>query len=112
MYIKNFSGNQKNSTGNQANQTNQADQSNKADQANKASQKNALQREIIMQEADYGKSVNEKVKLEFEIRKIKEEEAQLRISLHGKELMMAKLQQDMKIAEEAIHKTKKKLNLI
>ncbi|MEK7598460.1 MAG: hypothetical protein AAB487_01870 [Patescibacteria group bacterium] len=106
MYSKNFSGNQKSNAGDQTNQTNQTNQ------ADKASQKNVLQREIIMQEADYRKSVNEKVKLEFEIRKIKEEEAQLRISLQGKELGLAKMQQDMKIAEEAIHKTKKKLNLI
>lgn len=90
MYIRNYPGSQKNDNGNN-------DKNNKPDSSG---QRGAIQREIIMKEGDYRKVINEKVKIDFEIKKLNEDEAQIRNNLREKQLSLTRLEQDKKNLEE------------
>ena len=101
MYIRNYAGNQRKDDGNEDN--------NKSDTAG---QRSPLQREIIMKEGDYRKVINEKVKIDFEIKKLNQDEAQIRTNLREKQLSLTRLEQDKKNLEEDLSRLKKKLNLL
>lgn len=83
-----------------------------SDDQDKARQRSAIQREMIMQEADLRRSVNEKANLEVEIRQLKNDEAHIKISLQEKETRLGRLAQDISRAETEMKELKKKLNTL
>jgi chromosome segregation ATPase len=78
----------------------------------KTRQRSAIQREIIMQEADYRRSINEKIRLETEIRQLKNDEAHIRVSLQEKQEHLSHLEQDIARSDREIRELKKKLNTL
>jgi len=78
----------------------------------RARHRSAIQREMIMQEADLRRSVNEKAKLEVEIRQLKNDEAHIKISLQEREARLNRLAQDISRAEAEMKELKKKLNVL
>lgn len=93
-------------------QNNNNDGDSQDDKRDKSRQKNDIQREIIMQEADMSKVMNEKVQLEAEIRAIKKEEAHLKINLQDKQGRLSKIEYELTQAEVILKNLKRKMNLL
>ena len=78
----------------------------------KSRRRSVVQREIVMQEADYRRSINEKIKLEAEVRQLKNDEAHIRISLQEKQTHLTRLEQEIARGDSELHDLKKKLNTL
>ena len=78
----------------------------------KSSKRSVVQREIVMQEADYRRSINEKIKLEAEVRQLKNDEAHIRISLQEKQTHLTRLEQEITRTDSELRDLKKKLNTL
>jgi len=105
MYINNYPSNQrKNEKSDSGDKT--------AKKPDTANEKSAVQREIIMQEADNRRMVNEKVKIDFEVKKLKQDETELRINLRDRQLRLSRLEQEIKTSEDNLSRLRRKLNLL
>ena len=91
---------------------NQIQNQNNQNAQDKTRQKNEIQREIVMQEADYKKRLNEKVQIESEMRDLKRKEDQLRASIQEKQIRLARLEQEILVSDMALKNLRKKLNLV
>lgn len=80
--------------------------------AEKSRHRSVIQREIMMKDADYRRSVNEKMQIETELRGLKNEEAHIRVSLLEKQARLIKLEQDIRRSDGELSELKKKLNLL
>jgi septal ring factor EnvC (AmiA/AmiB activator) len=78
----------------------------------KSRRRSVIQREIVMQEADYRRSINEKIKLEAEVRQLKNDEAHIRVSLQEKQAQLTHLEQEVARADSELRELKKKLNTL
>jgi septal ring factor EnvC (AmiA/AmiB activator) len=78
----------------------------------KARHRSAIQREIMMRELDYKRSVNEKIQVEAELKRLKNEEAHIRLSLQEKQTRLLKLEQDIARSDGELRDLKKKLNTL
>lgn len=78
----------------------------------KARHRSVIQREIIMKDADYRRSVNEKIQIETEVKRLKNEEAHIRVSLLEKQARLLRLEQDIARSDGELHDLRKKLNLL
>lgn len=78
----------------------------------KSRQRNAIQREIIMTEADQRKFLNEKNALEMEIRQLRHEEDRLKIELKEKQSKLERNDYEILQIDNQIKGLKKKLNLL
>lgn len=78
----------------------------------KSRRRSVIQREVVMQEADYRRSINEKIKLEAEVRQLKNDEAHIRISLQEKQAQLTRLEQEVARSDSELRELKKKLNTL
>ena len=78
----------------------------------KSRSRNDIQREIMMQESELRKKLNEKILIEAEIRKFKKEIARIRVELQQKQDGFSKMDYEILQIEESIKSLKKKLYLI
>ena len=76
----------------------------------KTRQKNNLQREIMMKEMDYKKIFSEKIKLDAEVRKLKNDEAHIKVGLQERQTRLMKLEQDIARSDAELHELRKKFN--
>ncbi|PIR73592.1 MAG: hypothetical protein COU40_01685 [Candidatus Moranbacteria bacterium CG10_big_fil_rev_8_21_14_0_10_35_21] len=88
-------------------------QSNQPGEEKKDSRKiNDIQREIVMQESDLHKKLEEKTRLEAEVRALKKETARIKIQMQEKQIALDKLSYELVQFEAEIKKLKKEMNLI
>jgi chromosome segregation ATPase len=80
--------------------------------AEKARQKNVLQREVMMQEIDFKRKTTEKMKLEGEVRALKNQEAHVRVSLQEKQSSLSRLDQDISKMDMELRDMRKKLSAL
>ncbi len=78
----------------------------------KVRQKNEIQRQIIMQEADYKKRLNEKVQIESEMRDLKRKDDQIQASILEKRTRLARLEQEIIVSDTELKNLRKKLSLV
>ncbi len=78
----------------------------------KTRQKNEIQRQIVMQEADYKKRLNEKIQIESEMRDLKRKEDQIRAGIQEKQSRLSRLEQEILVSDTALKNLRKKLNLV
>jgi len=97
---------------NSSNNGAQADNEKQAHDAEKGRQRNTIQRDMIMVESDYKKYANEKNTLDMEIRALKKDEAQIKISLHEKQERLSKAEYELVQLDVALKGLKKKLNSV
>jgi len=74
--------------------------------------RSAIQRETIMKDADYRRSVNEKIQIEAEINRLKNDEAHIKLSLQERQARLLKLEQEISRLDGEMRDLKKKLNLL
>lgn len=78
----------------------------------KTRRKNAIQREIIMKDSDYRRSISEKIQIESELKRLRNDEARVRMSLQERQTRLTKLEQDIAHSDEDLRELRKKLNLL
>jgi septal ring factor EnvC (AmiA/AmiB activator) len=78
----------------------------------KLRQRNDLQREMIMKEGDYKKILNQKIKLEAEIRGQEKDEERIKVAVQAKKKQIEKIDQEIRMVEAELKNLKKKMNLI
>ena len=78
----------------------------------KAKHQSVIQREIMMKEVDYKRSVNEKIQIDSDIKRLKNEEAHIRVSIQEMQPRLLKLEQDIARADEELRNLKRKLNTL
>ena len=84
----------------------------KASSQDKSRKRSDLQREIVMQEADFKKKMNEKILIESEIRSYKKQGAQIKVEIQVRQEKLKKIDQDVMMMDNDLKSLKKKLNLI
>ena len=80
--------------------------------ADKDRHRSVIQREIVMKEVDNRRSVTEKIQIETDLKRLKNEEAHIRVSLTEKQARLLKLEQDIARSDAELHDLRKKLNLL
>ena len=80
--------------------------------AEKNRQRNEIQRDIVMQEADWRKKVAEKGLIEAEIRALKKDEDRLRTEMQVRQVKFNRIEQEVMQMDAEIKNLKKKLNTI
>ena len=78
----------------------------------KARHRSAIQREIMMKDVDYKRSVNEKMQIESELKKLKNDEAHIKISMQEKQARLIKMEQDISRSDGELRDLKRKLNTL
>ena len=92
--------------------SNKCDDQSDTDKQDKSRQKNDIQREMVMQESDMRRVINEKNQLEAEISAFKKEEAHIKMNMQEKQERLNKVDFELSQFEATMKGLKKKLNLI
>lgn len=75
-------------------------------------QKNELQREMIMREDDFKKVLEQKERLEFDLRSLKKEDIRIKLAIQEKQGELQKTDKDIYRMEQSIGELKRKLNML
>jgi len=65
-----------------------------------------------MKDSDYRRSISEKIQIESELKRLRNDEARVRMSLQERQTRLTKLEQDIAHSDEDLRELRKKLNLL